>query len=298
MTPALIMADFEGRGGLPRAALMAARQSRAEMVPVFLTYIDRLQTSDCDDLDDLNAFTFIMYLLAEWRETLGYRPLAKLFRREPAFLEALMGDGITESSARIMAGVFDGDLQPLFDIILDNHADGFLRGEMFDTLALVVLHDPVLRPGVTTFLTDFFDLTGEVMGEEIWWAWAECVAALGQSDLQPQVRAVFDRGLITPDHSSFQDFAWRLQATTDAGRPDWFTDQSTNRPISDTAAELEPWYCFSKEYLAHEAARHRVVSTPLSELENPFDAVLTVKTGRNDLCPCGSGKKFKKCCLH
>lgn len=21
-------------------------------------------------------------------------------------------------------------------------------------------------------------------------------------------------------------------------------------------------------------------------------------TGRNDLCPCGSGKKFKKCCLH
>lgn len=24
----------------------------------------------------------------------------------------------------------------------------------------------------------------------------------------------------------------------------------------------------------------------------------TPKTGRNDPCPCGSGKKFKKCCLH
>jgi len=23
----------------------------------------------------------------------------------------------------------------------------------------------------------------------------------------------------------------------------------------------------------------------------------TKKIGRNDLCPCGSGKKFKKCCL-
>lgn len=22
------------------------------------------------------------------------------------------------------------------------------------------------------------------------------------------------------------------------------------------------------------------------------------KVGRNDLCPCGSGKKYKKCCLH
>ncbi|MBK3517601.1 SEC-C domain-containing protein [Carboxylicivirga sp. N1Y132] len=23
-----------------------------------------------------------------------------------------------------------------------------------------------------------------------------------------------------------------------------------------------------------------------------------VKTGRNDPCPCGSGKKYKKCCLN
>ncbi|HCS1330106.1 TPA: SEC-C domain-containing protein, partial [Salmonella enterica] len=23
-----------------------------------------------------------------------------------------------------------------------------------------------------------------------------------------------------------------------------------------------------------------------------------VKVGRNDPCPCGSGKKFKQCCLH
>ncbi len=27
------------------------------------------------------------------------------------------------------------------------------------------------------------------------------------------------------------------------------------------------------------------------------DKLLTEKLGRNDLCPCGSGKRFKKCCL-
>ncbi|MDH5524473.1 MAG: SEC-C metal-binding domain-containing protein [Desulfobulbaceae bacterium] len=25
---------------------------------------------------------------------------------------------------------------------------------------------------------------------------------------------------------------------------------------------------------------------------------ITAKTGRNSMCPCGSGIKFKKCCLH
>ena len=29
---------------------------------------------------------------------------------------------------------------------------------------------------------------------------------------------------------------------------------------------------------------------------NPPAPVVSDKTGRNDFCPCGSGKKYKKCC--
>ena len=35
----------------------------------------------------------------------------------------------------------------------------------------------------------------------------------------------------------------------------------------------------------------------LERLQNPVTTVkVDQKTGRNDPCPCGSGKKFKKCC--
>jgi len=37
----------------------------------------------------------------------------------------------------------------------------------------------------------------------------------------------------------------------------------------------------------------------ISDLEkalNPPQPVLSEKVGRNDSCPCGSGKKYKKCC--
>ena len=34
----------------------------------------------------------------------------------------------------------------------------------------------------------------------------------------------------------------------------------------------------------------------LEKLLNPPQVVNSEKTGRNDLCPCGSGKKYKKCC--
>lgn len=49
---------------------------------------------------------------------------------------------------------------------------------------------------------------------------------------------------------------------------------------------------FSDEELIQRTG-HRMGVTPLSrETSNPSDRV-----GRNDLCPCGSGKKFKNCCL-
>jgi hypothetical protein len=298
MTPAEIMAALEANGPLPREALEAAGQSRDAMVPVFLDYIGRLQSAGIDDLEGMDAFVFIFFLLAEWRETRAYRPLATLLQRDPEFLDALLGDSITEASARVMAGVFDGDLQPLFGILLDDAADGFVRGEMFDTLVIVALEDPNLRPQITQFLVDFFDLTGTVTGEEVWWAWAECIAALGLANMDTAVRAVFDSGLITPDHSRIEDFTERLQATLAAGRPDWFTGISSNTLITDTIAELEPWYCFTPEYLAKKAAGSlNVLSSLMPRSGDPFNGVFTGKVGRNDPCPCGSGKKFKKCCL-
>ncbi|MDG4721674.1 MULTISPECIES: YchJ family protein [Thalassospira] len=39
-----------------------------------------------------------------------------------------------------------------------------------------------------------------------------------------------------------------------------------------------------------EAASHHEIA------ERPFVHGATTKAGRNDPCPCGSGKKFKKCC--
>lgn len=46
------------------------------------------------------------------------------------------------------------------------------------------------------------------------------------------------------------------------------------------------------------APRKRVVSYGAPEKgAKPAPARAMVKVGRNDPCPCGSGKKYKKCCL-
>jgi uncharacterized protein YecA (UPF0149 family) len=54
--------------------------------------------------------------------------------------------------------------------------------------------------------------------------------------------------------------------------------------INDVILEIEWWACFHPK---------RYSPKNLSLISDG-----PVKLGRNDLCPCGSGKKYKKCCLH
>ena len=56
-----------------------------------------------------------------------------------------------------------------------------------------------------------------------------------------------------------------------------------------TPKELNEWTCqnFGDAHLQYPDNRH------VSEIGNP----LFKRVGRNDPCPCGSGKKYKKCCL-
>jgi hypothetical protein len=62
--------------------------------------------------------------------------------------------------------------------------------------------------------------------------------------------------------------------------------------FGDTIAEMSNWDCFKPK--ARRSDKSEWGS--LTSLGIPHREPLR-KIGRNDPCPCGSGKKFKKCCL-
>ena len=59
------------------------------------------------------------------------------------------------------------------------------------------------------------------------------------------------------------------------------------KPFTDAIGALSKWYGFSEK-----AVRERERGAVNPPYVNPFRPI-----GRNDPCPCGSGKKYKKCCL-
>jgi uncharacterized protein len=64
-------------------------------------------------------------------------------------------------------------------------------------------------------------------------------------------------------------------------------------------AGLKQFFSYSAPYLQRMAA-FRQSGEPMERFMQQVrseDAQAARQAGRNDLCPCGSGKKYKKCCL-
>ena len=298
MTPEQIFTALAEAEGLPRDAMIAAGEHREEMIPVFLDLIHRLRRATPDSVaeDDLSAFLFAFFLLGEWRDTRAYRPLTTLLRHDPEFLELLLGDALTEGTARVIAGVCDSDLQPIFEAIEDSAADEFVRCQMIDALVLIARDRPETHPEVTDYLEQFFTADMD-KPETLWGSWAFGVANLGLERLEPQVQQAFVQEWISPDEADFDFFQKQLREAMEGGESSWYRSNRDGQLIESAIDALSGWYCFSDEYLKARAENR----TSEAWLSDPFDGPFerdAPKVGRNDPCPCGSGKKFKKCCLH
>ena len=90
-----------------------------------------------------------------------------------------------------------------------------------------------------------------------------------------------------------KDFEADLKDGTEPGvnRLELLEEQGVT-PIGDVVALFAEWHRIREEEAARLAARAVRPDLPVTTAVNPYRDV-----GRNDPCPCGSGKKFKKCCL-
>jgi hypothetical protein len=286
--------------GLPVEAIRAADADRAAVVPVFLQVIENYLSGDKAARAKRSPIFFIFHMLGSWREKSAYRPLARLLALPRDEIDHVISGAITETSHRVMAAVFDGDPQPLYDVILNENADEFVRSRMFETLAMAALRGELARAEVAEFLRFCFPKLQAEPGCFVWNGWQSAVAFLGLEEMTPLVQQAFDEQWIDPSWMELKHFLEDLRLAVD--QPGACREGSRREYdlFGDTIEELSTWYCFSPKYeedkrraAAAKASRKAPLwSAAEGRAINPLRNV-----GRNDPCPCGSGRKFKKCCL-
>ena len=105
------------------------------------------------------------------------------------------------------------------------------------------------------------------------------------------IEQAYMEGLVDPHFISLENVKRDL-----ARGKDWALAMLAKSPhrhiVMDTVKEMGWWNCFegNEDVWVKAATRPKPVVAP-SPIKNT-----TPKTGRNEPCPCGSGKKYKKCC--
>lgn len=175
----------------------------------------------------------------------------------------------------ILYSTYDGNISAAKAIITDSSLDPFAREAALNLLEGLLRDGRLSREEASRFFREQLALLGEGENEKIFGSIiVNLIANNDLYELTEDVREAFRLGKIDlmclGDFDSFFDYLYNE------------TKQSKyTRLITDTAQELSGWACFKKE----------------KPSEPSISDILSWKAGRNDPCPCGSGKKFKKCCL-
>jgi hypothetical protein len=285
MDASQVLQELTETDGFPVDAIRAAQADREAMVPVFLRCIDECLTTGGAS-SSRSALFFVFHLLGEWREKSAYRPLAKLLRLPDDAIDTILGGAITETAHRVMAGVFDGDPEPLYEVIRDSNAGEFVRSRMFHTLAMVTRRGELSRDETARFVGECYS---QLEQEDcfVWNGWLDAIVWLGLDDLKPLVQQALARDYVEFG-LNFEEFEKDLRYAVDHPDAEPLHPDGDLSLFGDTIAELSSWHCFKPK----SPARNKPSPSLYDPQSNPFR-----KVGRNDPCPCGSGMKFKKCCL-
>ena len=293
-----IQAFASAGNDLPREAMQWALDHWDEVAPELLSVVERY-TSGADRSDETaSAVFFIVHLAGEKQDTRVFSLLCRLAQDGEA-LEAALGDTTTTTLKQILISTYDGNLDTLKELIEAAEADEFVRADALEVLAYLTATGRIPREETEAYLLRLYDTLQPQQESFVWSGWVLAIGLLGLETLSGVVHQAFGRGLIDPMVMGYDDFRRDLERTlADPERMAGF-EYDRIGPLEDAIGELSGWSAFSD---AAKEDQERWATSPedagLAFADTPLPFVDPFKgVGRNDPCPCGSGKKFKKCCL-
>jgi uncharacterized protein len=290
---------FSGAGhDLPREAMRWALDNWGEAAPGLLDVLERFADGADRSEEAADAVFFILHLAAEKRETRAFAPLCRLIEGGEA-IEAALGEGVTTTLKGILIGTYadsDGGLDALKSAIEAAEGDEYARAGALETLAYLTATGRIARGEAEAYLRRLYATLRPQRQSFVWIGWVSAVSLLGLEALSDLVRQALRRGLVDRTWMAYEDFRQDLARTlADPERMAGFRHDRI-APLDDAVGELSGWYGFSD---AAKRERPRLDEDDVGwapaapqPAVNPFKGV-----GRNDPCPCGSGRKFKRCCL-
>ena len=272
--------------------------------------------------EDTHFAIHAIYLLGQLRSTEGLPVVLETLSQGEEFIDIWLGDFITGSLWEPLYFMGNNQLDLLKEFVLSPGLYTYARTEVCSSVIQIAQHQPHRKEEVTAWFDDLFsimvrrDAEEDVVDKSFIGLAVYDAVKLREPALLPVIEVLFNRGYVdeflyrsfdkiaedvaapprTDDKRELMNIYDRYQqvVTTWAGYTEDEEDETDDEIWDDDEGWDDDEDRITGELLAYrDSWPDRETGSGTGHDPEPH----TPKTGRNDPCPCGSGKKYKKCCL-
>ena len=297
-----IVADLDSAGRrLPVKSIEEAREHRDLMVPKLIEVLrDVTSAARAGEIRKGQAHFFAIFLLTEFRAEEAFPVILEAFSLPGDLPRDLFGDAVTSTFARILA-LFAADRPELVDALIgDSRLNKFVRWEAAQCYVNLVRDQRLTRDEAVERLRQQLRQAMAEKDEDIAGAIICVLVSFAPVEALADIKEAYRLDLIDIGLVGLED----VESSVAQGEERIRKEKQWCSPtgIEDVVEELKHWASFAEKPTQR---RVRPPSPPrphvkMSQRANDLEAVPvptgSSRVGRNDPCPCGSGKKFKKCC--
>ncbi|MBD5459915.1 MAG: DUF1186 domain-containing protein [Lachnospiraceae bacterium] len=236
---------------------------------------------------------YAIYLLGEFQDREFFPCLLKLAALPEKTLDFLIGDAITEGFPHILYNMYNGDLELLKRSVCDRQTCIYVRAGMLEMMGQLYLDHTLEKAEWQEFMRRIIYDNGET-DDYIYTKIADLICECHFMEMLPEIQGLYlDERIETGVIGEYDECLDRMFTYHD-GREmfcispinasqmlkGWamFQDDSSESEKKDRIEDFEKFFrAYDREFNRTEPKR---------------------KIGRNDPCPCGSGRKYKQCCLN
>ena len=251
--------------------------------------------------EEIFAPIHALFLLSSLQAEEALDTLFTVIRQDEAYFNFWFDDVLTEFIGHIIYGIGKNQLNRLKDFALEPNRYTFVRTGIADALMKVAYFHKERKEEVLNLLEEMIqfmldhkdEVNSDVFENEVYFLWLESLIHISDKEQLPLCLRLYDEQLIEcTERLSLQELKIKLVEPM----PFYITER-VYETIDQYYDEWLSWNDDDFEDLDYEEAFDELLEPFFSDRNELPETFIAEKTaGRNDLCPCGSGKKYKKCC--
>lgn len=272
----------------PEEAFRVITANKEEAIPYLREAVEYTLRKRTELEEGYQRHFYAIYLLAEFQDREIFPEIVELVSLPGDEVEYLIGDCITSNLHDILYNTYNDNIELAKKTIQNTDVDEFVRADMLDVMGQLYLDGILQESEWREFLKQIV-----YSGKDYGYLYNEAAHMLCRChffDMLPEIRYMLANNLLDEmtigRYDSYVDAMFKYREG----------EKGICRASFHAADTLRNWAMFT-EKSGNKVSLEKDFEQIFRKMERDKPAK-KVKIGRNDPCPCGSGKKYKFCCLN